>query len=306
MKITPENLQKIEENIKQAVKSGYQQGKDQLQQSGFSQLFVTRKFQESQGKYYWKFPTNALKAFVETEIKDNYDKGFTPNPFVLKCNEIEDSKEEDLLNFESDLYQDARQMGITLALRPQKLIIDLINQQYHKNNYDHLNFFNTKHPINPLMNSAGSYSNLFDKMSLTLENYQEAISLSKKINSLISINFTRQLQPKLLIGSNYLTDTITTISKSENIPSIILKDLHEFSSWYVFLQNEVKGDESDENIAFIYQLRRFSLDEITSYGHLNPIDLNNHLIEGNPFIWKIRIRDKVGCGHPYTMMRFNK
>jgi phage major head subunit gpT-like protein len=220
---------------------------------------------------------------------------------------------DDRFQFASDWMAD---IGGAMALNPQYIAVDLINNGETGLCWTGKAFFAADHPVNKYDTSKGTYRNLVTQVgqiisgggtgapSLTVANF--AAGVAHMQGYVMENGRNRNLQPKLLVtgpklrkeaveitGARFISSTENVIASSYNVEPMVINEITGLD-WYLVAGNV----GSNLGGPLIYQVREQFW--MTSYEGTTQAQLN----QSNELEWQVRGRGEGSYGHPFHMIKF--
>lgn len=305
MEITAQNVIALEDRFQKLFNTDYQVV---LSKAWWDKLATMKTSQGRKEVYQFLLTTFGLDLLPKGEMiynnmvtqafeKENEDRG---GAISLSRNQVED----DLFQFAADL---AGQMGASIALAPQYLIVDLIKNGETNLGYDGVPFFSNSHPVNPAVSGSSTYDNLVTGAALSISTF--AAGVAQMAGFLMPNGKNRNLTPSLLVcppslwktameicQAKYISATENIFASNIGVDVLMVHELEdEPTSWYLMATAPNAGTALNP---FIYQIRRPY--EMTSYTGANTMELG----KTNKLEWQIRGRDAAVYGHPFQAIKF--
>lgn len=307
MQVTPSALQSIYFNLRVAFQEGF--SRPPL----WWQRFATEMPSTSaENRYAWMSQIPKLREWIGERMLRNV----AANVYALRNKDFEASIEIDRNDIEDDnlgVYGPiAGALGEQAARWPQDIIATalLAGETASAPAFDGQPFFNASHPVSPVGQATGTYSNLLTSTGLSADNYQAA--RAAMMSYLGEDGRPMAVMPNLLIvppqlekkakeivmgdnlavvfGSNTAATAITNVNKGSAEVLVLPELATDATSWY--LADTTKGIKP-----IIFQNRRGpQLTSLTA-----PTDAN--VFYHKKFIYGVDTRGNAGFSLPFLMLK---
>ena len=322
--ITPEVIRRVEDNLEYLIVDHWARREQDV---WWRRLVKTRTATTKRELLQWMLQTAGIKPMGDGGNATYEDLAEVMHEILverfgsalrLSEDEIEDGAAFDRAG------QWASQVAGSGAFWPQIQAAQLLRDGKTKGSYDGVAFFNTAHPINPLIGAgAGTFANLHYAMPFSPENLAKAYELVATIKS--TDGQYRKLKPRIIAAGEVERLAVTQALKAEiaadpvrsgttaaatNVirtqygfeEPIISADFDETATvsgaqrgvWYLACDLV----EDDQLGGIVYSERKpFSLN---TYSHLDDVTLS----QMDAWEWKFKGRNGITFGHPFLLHRF--